>query len=169
MVRPDYSAVLRDLKARRAKLDTAIEAIEQILGSGEIETAPGASTEIRSDTFYAMSIIEATKKFLAMDTRPKAANEIADALERGGLINESKNFTNTVYTSLRREDQKKGDIISLPDRKWGLTDRYPEAARRRAAGGDSQKPATPPSDPASDPAPIEPEQPSEQSQPGVSP
>lgn len=36
MVAPDYTAVLADLKERRAKLDAAIEVIEQMVASGDL-------------------------------------------------------------------------------------------------------------------------------------
>src|SRR5262245_18228097 len=105
----DYHAVLADLKAQREKLDAAIAGIETMLGmqasSGAAQVGASklaAPTEIKSDTFFGMSIVNAAEKYLNMVKAPKANPEIAAALEKGGLHNTSGNFANTVGSVIAR-------------------------------------------------------------------
>src|SRR5947209_20028034 len=89
----DYKAVLGDLKARRAALDQAIAAIEAIVGDPGILALPGNSSSaatpgqvnIEPDTFFALTSVEATKKYLGMVGKAQSTGQIADALNRGGL------------------------------------------------------------------------------------
>lgn len=131
----DYQAVLTDLERRREELNSAINAIRLILGQGEV--APPAASNIlgkpSSDAFFGMSIIDAAKKYLGMAKRPMPAPDIADALKGGGLLNASKNFTATVYTTLLREQIKNGSVIKMPDKSWGLAEWYPSGARARTS------------------------------------
>ena len=73
----------------------------------------------------------AIKKYLDISRRPQTAKQIADALEAGGFIHESKNFFNMIYTALGREERK-GTVVQVPDRAWGLAERYPRNARQKA-------------------------------------
>lgn len=126
----DYSAVLADLKARRDKLDAAIEAIGQIIGSGALaesgalsaSPSPGAITE---DAFFGMSILDAATKYLAIVKKPQTAAEIAEALERGGFTHSSKSFDSSVYTMLKREHDRDGEITKIGRSKWALASWYP--------------------------------------------
>src|SRR3990172_2133010 len=124
----DYKAVLADLKRRRDELDMAIQAIQRILGlvrgdstsvsaPKETFTPIGSDNEIASDTFFNMSILEAVKKYLTMKKRPQGAMEIARALQDGGLINQSQNFTATVYTTLKRAYARDGSVVQVK-KKW---------------------------------------------------
>ena len=150
----DYTAVLADLKARRDKLDAAIRAIEEIVQGGDVAAAPtGGNGEIASDAFFQMTVLDAAKKSLGMAKRPRGATAIAEALEQGGLTHRSKSLASTVYTTLKREDDRGGDVMKV-GKEWGLAEWYP--ARPRKKVGEA---ATEPSDDK----PSEPEQPSEQS------
>jgi hypothetical protein len=80
-----------------------------------------APTEIRQDTFFGMTISEAIKKYLAMARRPQRASDIARALDQGGLLHSSKNWLNTVQSTLTRQ---KGEVVKLPN-GWGLAEWYP--------------------------------------------
>jgi hypothetical protein len=133
----DYSVVLADLKRRREELSTAIALIERIslggapvggadpsLGGGEPEpespprdTLP---TKVESDTFFGLSITEATRKYLRMKKRPAATREISDALLEGGYLSQSKDFYANVFASLKRSP----DFV-LVQSKWGLAEWYP--------------------------------------------
>lgn len=56
--------------------------------------------EIRHDSFFEMTYVDAVKKYLGMMGRPQSTKEIADALERGGINHSSKNFAATIRSIL---------------------------------------------------------------------
>src|ERR1017187_8647555 len=97
----DYVAVLGDLKARRANLDSAISGIEQIMAQvGTVPTQP-RDTVLSDDAFFGMSIQDAIRKYLSIVRKKKTVKEITDGLEAGGMEHTSKDFYNTVYTMLK--------------------------------------------------------------------
>ena len=131
----DYAAVLADLVAKRDALNHAIEAIEQMTGQAVTPTAGRGKdepTEVRSDTFFGMKFPEAAKRYLAIAKKPQTASQIAEALQRGGITHQSSNFVNTIYTTLRREDERGGEIIKV-GKNWGLASWYPGRARKKKA------------------------------------
>jgi hypothetical protein len=159
---PDYASVIADLKRRRDEIEAMIQSLTAIAGNQAVSGAGSVPGEIDATTFYGMTIADASLKYLRIVKRPQAAPDIAAGLERGGLAHESKNFANTVYATLQRVNERNGEIIRLPGRKWGLTADYPDAARRRAAKGQrGDGAATKDED---DDEPTEPEQPDEQPQ-----
>lgn len=77
----DYAAMLADLEAQRAKLDTAIEAIRALQQGTPIPVAsPAGSTSpatngenaIALDAFHRLSVSQSIKKYLAMRGRKPA-------------------------------------------------------------------------------------------------
>lgn len=126
----DYSAVLADLKERRDKLNVTIAAIEEIAKTIPASAASRSGpTELRPDSFFQMPVLDAAVAYLRMMKRPKGASEIADALEAGGLTHSSKSFPSTVYTTLKRDADKEGEIIKV-GQNWGLAEWYPGRARK---------------------------------------
>lgn len=145
----DYSAVLTDLRARRAQLDAAISVIETLLGgvsSGDESSAqPGSSiasllaptavppspasshatsAEVRNDMYFKLSTAGAVRKFLTINKRPASPRVIAQALQDGGQIhavNEKVAYTN-VYSVLKRLKDK--DFVQTRTRDWGLAEWY---------------------------------------------
>jgi hypothetical protein len=124
-----YVAVLADLERQRDQINTTIAMIKRMMGLSTDEplvssAAPqngGEASEIRSDTFFGMSISEAVKKYLAMMKRPRRVTDIARALDEGGLLHGSKNWLATVQTTLTR---MKGVVVRVPN-GWGLMEWYP--------------------------------------------
>ena len=51
------------------------------------------------------------------------------ALEKGGLKHTSKDFGNTVYAVLSREQGKTGEIVRV-NNAWGLSEWYPGLRRK---------------------------------------
>lgn len=137
----DYEAVLADLIRKRDALNAAIAAIEQMTGhpdSANVTKSGGKKsepTEVRSDTFFGMKFPEAAKVYLAIAKKPQSVKEIADALERGGITHQSSNFVNTMYTTLKREDDRGGDIIKV-GKSWGLAAWYPGRVRKKVKAED---------------------------------
>lgn len=142
----DYAAVLADLRAKRAKLDAAITGIETMLGlaseSGESlsPAMSGASggTEVKSDSFFGMTIPEAAKKYLAMKKVPKSTVEITQALKSGGIqAGTQGNFGNTVGSVLNRNYTQGGGIVRIRRGVWGLAEWYPNKPRKPTKGQSS--------------------------------
>jgi len=165
-----YVAVLADLERQRDQINTTIAMIKRMMGLSVDEPLMSSTasqngtevSEIRSDTFFGMSISEAVKKYLAMMKRPRRVTDIAKALDEGGLLHGSKNWLATVQTTLTR---MKGVVVRVPN-GWGLMEWYPgrkfekkpspppakktvkTAAKKRAAAERSSatRPATKPSE-----------------------
>lgn len=132
----DYRAVLADLEVRRAQLDQVIAGIRLILGEqGEGFSTPstpdGAKREIpqevKSDTFFGLSVTDATKKYLTIVKDPKSTQEIADALKAGGFKSTAKNFYSNVFTALSRDDT----FCKIKRGQWGLSEWYPGLSRSK--------------------------------------
>ena len=134
----DYGAFLADLRAKRDQLDSAIKAIEAIVGA-QAKSAPALTLgDIPSDAFFGMSVIDAAVKYLRMTKKPATPTEIAEAIEMGGFTHQSKNLSNTIYTTLDRASTR-DDVITKVGRRWGLAEWYPgrrTVKRLRATNGD---------------------------------
>lgn len=102
-----YEVVLADLRARRAKLDQAIAAIEDSMtleGNGNnSRVLNGEKAELRNDTFFGMTIADAAEKLLEMHKKPLKANEIAISLVQGGVTFTTETPSNTVTSILTRK------------------------------------------------------------------
>jgi hypothetical protein len=131
----DYEAVLADLEAKRAVLDSAIAALRQVANAGgQLLPVGGLSggggdkaidpASIRDDAFFGLSIGEAGKKYLQMVKRKQSVKEIADALERGGLPHTSANFVNTVGTMMNRAAAGDPELVRVGRGEWGLAGWY---------------------------------------------
>ena len=134
----NYEVVLADLEARKAKLESAIESIRQILGQTVMSPSGGPGGGISSsgkpahDAFIGMSIPEAAKKHLSAVRKKLATQELMNALTEGGLP-ESK--YSTVYAILRRRERQVGDIINMKG-DWALSEWYPNYRKRTKAEGE---------------------------------
>lgn len=137
----NYERVLADLRAKRDKIDAAIAGIEAMMGiasQGAPEqnlqsSANNGSQEVESDSFFGMSIPDASRKFLAMRRKPQTTQEIANALDRGGLTHQSGDFANTVGSVLNRIERGGGDVVKLDRAKWGLAAWYPNRKKKSIA------------------------------------
>lgn len=143
----DYAAVLADLEAKRAQIDAAIAVIRPLaLGGGlpagaAITPGTGAvninsqAAELREDTFFNLSIPEATKKYLGMRKKTASTPEIIDALTRGGQVNSSsENFKKTVASVLDRLDSTGAGVVRVARGTWGLASWYPNRPRKGSQG-----------------------------------
>lgn len=140
----DYNAVLVDLKKKRDELNKAISGIEVMLGISSSATAPAGITaqsnlpvHIQEDTFFGMSIVEAAAKYLAMKKKTQTTKQIAEALEAGGLQNQSGNFGNTVGSVLNRNaDSSSPTFVNISRGTWGLASWY-GGRRAKSKNGDN--------------------------------
>ena len=144
----DYTAVLADLENDRDELDTLIafikrkklgqEAGQEGTGTGmihtrpvTIRTGPGALTFSAPDAFFGLGLIDAAKKYLSGVKAPRSAKEIAQALVSGGFTTTSKDFNNTVFSVLSRENKQDGAIVKV-NTGWGLPEWYPGLKRGKS-------------------------------------
>ncbi|MGD0225474.1 MAG: hypothetical protein ABSF71_24365 [Terriglobia bacterium] len=128
----DYQCVLQDLKARRDRLNAAIEAVEHILG--ELQPVPiviqKASIPVvepsnnGSDIYRKMTIKDAIIYFLRSSGGKQPAVTVVQALKDGGIRSKSKKLYSTVYNSMDVESKKEnGQIIRTDDKMWDLRKR----------------------------------------------
>jgi len=118
----DYEAVLADIDARIAKLQTTREGILELMAAaGTTPSGGSGGGKIAHDAFLKMSIPDATKKYLSMARQKKGTQAIIDALEQGGL---PRSAYSTVYAVLRRREKQIGDIINMQG-DWALAEWFP--------------------------------------------
>jgi hypothetical protein len=142
----DYQAVLADLEARRASfnraIDGAISSIRQILAltsvTGEVGTGSlklnglAPTVQIDTDGFFGLSLVDAAKKYLKVSRRKLTNPEIAEGLDKAGFVHTSKDFTNTVGSTLLRALNQGDKEIFRQGRYWLLSEWAP--GRRRSMG-----------------------------------
>jgi len=136
----NYEAVLADLRAKRERLDAAISGIEAMLGLGGLEAPSEATaslgTQVNEDSFLGMSMPAAVEKYLRIVKKPQTTPQIAAGLKSGGIVSEADNFTNAVYTALKRRDP---EIVRV-GKKWMLKEWRPGArsttAKKKTNGAD---------------------------------
>ena len=116
---PDaYAAVLADLRAQRAKIDNAIEALEALIGVSPAESAESA--QISDGAYTGMVIHDAAIALLRERGKPLGNAEIAKSLKAGGLKLNSADPVNTVGAVLSRRAQAASDIVKVGRGIWGL-------------------------------------------------
>lgn len=132
-----YDAVLADLKAKREEIDAAISTIEKVMGvsSGLSQAhlnkgASAAVANIQLDTFFGLSILDASKKLLEIKKKPLKAAEIADDLGNGGIRFATDTPENTVASILSRHvNSDASEIVRVGRGLFGLSKWYPNSGR----------------------------------------
>ena len=129
-----YETGLADLYAQREKIDNAIAAIESLRSgtpAGQRATTPagnqgGSNHGVDGPgALLGMSIADATKKLLAAKRVPLKNPDIATLFKAGGLVLNSKDWTNTIGAVLTRRSETTGDIVKVERGTWGLKEWYP--------------------------------------------
>lgn len=113
-----YALVLADLKAKRAKIEAAIQAIEELSGERADESA--SATAASSGPYTGMSIHDAAKAALREKGSPMGNAEIASAIQEGGLNLKSADVVNTVGAVLSRRAKDVADLDKVGRGVWGL-------------------------------------------------
>lgn len=129
----NYAAVLADMEAKRAQLDSAIAAIRVLMEQTGVmaATAPplpriAEISQVPPRAFVGLSISAAVRRLLEMMQRRMSIREIMRGLQAGGL--KPSKYRN-VYAILRQRESDKADIIKV-DRQWGLAEWNPEIPPR---------------------------------------
>src|SRR5689334_8986278 len=130
----NYAAVLADLQAKRAQLDSAIAAMKVLMEQTGVmaATAPplpriAGLSQVPPRAFVGLSISAAVRQLLEMMQRRMTVREIMQGLQAGGL---KPSKSRNVYAILRQRESDKADVIKV-DRKWGLAEWNPELPPRR--------------------------------------
>ncbi len=138
----DYGAVLADLEAKRAALDQTIASLRSLMGCGALAINASDSIagmadsvsfalhggEVPAGTFHGKSVPEAAKLYLSLVKQKKSTREIAEALVKGGMESNSKNFETTVAGGLYRVFNTTGEIVRVKG-AWGLAEWWPAGVR----------------------------------------
>lgn len=117
-MKPDYSGILADLLARRDKLNSAIQAIQELRSeSRPVKTKPKTKQVHRPRG--GVTIAAAAIEFIKKSGEPQLTSDIAQALKAGGLGSNSKSLYRTVYNSLVARMKTQKDITKSGS-KWTL-------------------------------------------------
>lgn len=137
----DYAAMIADLQAKRAAIDSAITSL--ILASGAVmPIADGTAsvsyssitntdrqpTELPRGAFLGKSLPAAVKLYLSAVMKKQTIKEIATALREGGVESTSDNFENVITGCVNRM-KANGELLRFKD-GWALAEFYPEHLRR---------------------------------------
>ncbi|WP_313808554.1 winged helix-turn-helix domain-containing protein [Sphingobium sp.] len=150
-----YEAVLLDLRAKRDHLDNMIKGLEAFRGipssgvSLPMSSVPSATAEVAieetSGMFLGMSIVDATKKLLALRKKTMGNVEISRELRAGGLILTGSDPVNVIGSVLTRRFNQVGDVVKVGRGIWGLKEWYP--GRSFKPNGKAPSPASIPAEP----------------------
>ena len=129
----NYAAVVADLEAKRAELDSAIAAMKVLMrqtGSLAAATPPvpriSSLDQVPPDAFVGLSISNAVRRLLEMMQRRLSMREILEGLRAGGL---KPNKYRNVYSIIRGREAYQADIIKV-NKQWGLAEWNPEIPPR---------------------------------------
>ena len=136
----DYEAVIADLEAKKAHIESMIVGLRVVAGMTGLGTPPPAggpagggnpivNGKPAPDAFLGKSIPEAAKIYLTSQRKKLSTQELMDALEAGGLPGSKYN---TVYGVLRRRETQVGDIINIKG-DWALAEWYPNYSKKKNA------------------------------------
>jgi hypothetical protein len=138
----DYGAVLADLEAKRTALDQTIASLRSLMSGGALAINASDSIagmadsvslslhggEVPAGAFHGKSVPEAAKLYLSLVKQKKSTREIAEALVKGGMESNSKNFETTVAGGLYRVFNTTGEIVRVKG-AWGLAEWWPAGVR----------------------------------------
>jgi len=130
----DYAAILADLEAKKAVIDSAIASVRAAMAAGALGVGEGAGAattpattpfngDIPRGLFFGKSIPEAAKLYLSMVKQKQSTADIVRALEEGGMETTSDDFSATVNAGLFRASRKFGEIVRVKG-QWGLAGWY---------------------------------------------
>jgi hypothetical protein len=147
----NYEAVIADLEAKKAHIESTIAALRVISGMSGLGITPppgspsgggGGSiivgTKPAADAFLGKSIPEAAKMYLTSQRRKLSTQELMDAMEAGGLPGSKYS---TVYAILSRRESKVGDIVNMKG-DWALAEWYPNYVKKGPKKTAASEPAT---------------------------
>lgn len=140
----NYREVLVDLRAKRERLDVAIQAIEALIRhqapngqSDPQEQTPKEDTTQRA-SFLGMSILDASRKVLQNKGQSQRTKEILRALQAGGIALTGKSPINNVGAVLNTNLKKGGGIVRVKRGVWSLASWEPQSEGKVTASDDDR-------------------------------
>lgn len=144
--------ILADWEKKRDELDILIGALRRELGMSADETVtpeatPQTSTApikvdqiINPGDLFGMTQVGAAREFLSrLNKRTATLAEIGAALYRGKAI--SAPLSDTGLKNLSSLLSRSDDFISVAKGRWGLSEWYPNRAKKVRKAADQQKPS----------------------------
>ena len=140
-------AILADWEAKRAALDAAIASFRNALALGALgqpgDLPPSSNGvipstyvpsvsggEVPAGAFLRKSIPDAAQLYLEIVKKKQTSKEIAEALQKGGMESNSRNFPQIVHSVLdRARKMPNAGIVKLDRSHWGLAGWYPASLR----------------------------------------
>lgn len=118
----EYDAAIANLEKQRAEIDMAIAVLRKLAGQSPDGGGGGpGGREIHSATFLGKTIPEAARIYLEMcNKRPQKTEQIAEALQKGGMTSKAKNFVAMLQTILRRTEIQTGEFRRTSAGEWIL-------------------------------------------------
>jgi hypothetical protein len=135
----NYGAVLQDLRTKRAAIDAAITAMEQIvsLGATDLESTGSISvagnsepSELRKDSFFGLTIPDAIRKALRIAKQPLTLSALTANLRQGGMLSNAGDLMRTVSATLARMKKNEGEVVQVQG-GWALREWYPGMRREK--------------------------------------
>jgi hypothetical protein len=126
----NWEAALAEVEAQILILQAMAEGARVMIALKGGAPSPSGGGGLGPSAYLGMSIPEATKKYLMNVRQKKSTQEVAEALEAGGL---PKSKYNTVYSILRRRESQVGDVINMQG-DWALAEWYPGYKRKKSSG-----------------------------------
>jgi hypothetical protein len=130
-----FDSAISELENRIRAMQITLETLKQLrsqpdgAAQASLSISPRlGDSEVQHDSFFGMTIADATKKYLGMTKHTKSTADIATALESGGLKHASKDFHTTIRSTLGQKEE-----FLRVNGDWGLTEWYPGAGRGRKA------------------------------------
>lgn len=116
----EYDAVIADLEAQKAEIELLIMGLRKRAGLSPEGGGP-SGREIHSATFIGKTIPEAARFYLDMcHKRPQKTEDIAKALQKGGMTSKAANFESMLQTILRRTEIQTGEFMRTSSGEWIL-------------------------------------------------
>jgi len=129
----EYEAAIRRLEAQKAEIDMAIAVLRKLAGQSPDGSGP-TTGGIHSGTFLGKTIPEAARMYLEMCNKiPQKPEQIAKALQQGGMETKAANFVAMLQTILRRTEKQTGEFMRTPAGDWALPEWFGKKATPRTA------------------------------------
>jgi hypothetical protein len=129
----EYDDAIARLEAQKAEIDMAIAVLRKLAGSTTTGGGGPSGRGIHSGTFIGKTIPEAARMYLEMCHQiPQKPEQIAEALQRGGMQSKAANFVGMLQTILRRTETATGEFMRTPAGEWGLPEWFGKKAVPKA-------------------------------------
>lgn len=121
-IEPRYQLLIDAARALRNLVKSEGKGVGDTNGKVEAVPDPLAGIEIPPNSFLNMSARQATLMCLHLAKRPLTTRQLVDLIEGSGFTHGSKNFVNSLNTTLDRQYKKYQEINKTAD-GWEINDK----------------------------------------------